>query len=79
MQMALCYKKLFKQLIDRNMMKKDLCQLAGISTTSISKLKKNQNVNTEIIEKICRALSCDVNDIMEYIPDTEESAGNCNE
>ncbi len=77
--MALCYKKLFKQLIDRNMMKKDLCQLAGISTTSISKLKKNQNVNTEIIEKICRALSCDVNDIMEYIPDTEESAGNCNE
>ena len=77
--MALCYKKLFKQLIDRNMMKIDLCQLAGISTTSISKLKKNQNVNTEIIEKICRALSCDVNDIMEYIPDTEESAGNCNE
>ena len=77
--MALCYKKLFKQLIDRNMMKKDLCHLAGISTTSISKLKKNQNVNTEIIEKICRALSCDVNDIMEYIPDTEESAGNCNE
>ncbi len=77
--MALCYKKLFKLLIDRNMLKKDLCQLAEISTTSVSKLKKNQNVNTEIIEKICRAMKCNVGDIMEFIPDFEESAGNCNE
>ena len=75
--MALSYKKLFKLLIDRSMMKKELCQLAGISTTSVSKLCKNQNVNTEIIEKICRALNCNVGDIMEFIP--EESTGDGNE
>ena len=75
--MALSYKKLFKLLIDRSMMKKELCQLAGISTTSVSKLGKNQNVNTEIIEKICRALNCNVEDIMEFIP--EESTGDDDE
>ena len=63
--MAFTYKKLFKLLIDRNMKKKDLCELAGISTTSVSKLGNNQNVNTEILEKICDALHCDVSDIME--------------
>ena len=63
--MAFTYKKLFKLLIDKNMKKKDLCQLAGISTTSVSKLGNNQHVNTEILEKICDALHCDVCDIME--------------
>lgn len=65
--MALSYKKLFKLLIDRNMKKKDLCQKAGISTSSVSKLAKNQNVNTEIIDKICNALNCRVEDIMEFV------------
>ena len=54
------------------MKKKDLQQLAGISAASITKLGKNENVNTEIIAKICTALKCDVSDIMEVIPDTEE-------
>lgn len=65
--MVISYKKLFKLLIDRNMKKKDLCAAAGISTTSVSKLAKNQNVNTEILEKICKALNCNTDDIMEYI------------
>lgn len=47
------------------MKKKDLQKLAGISSASITKLGKNENVNTEIIEKICIALKCDVCDIME--------------
>lgn len=63
--MALSYKKLWKLLIDRDMKKKDLQKLAGISSAPITKLGKNENVNTEIIEKICRALDCDVSDIME--------------
>ena len=63
--MGLSYKKLWKLLIDKDMKKKDLQQLAGISSTSITKLGKNENVNTEIIEKICVALDCDVSDIME--------------
>ena len=64
--MPITYKRLFKLLIDKDMKKKDLCEAADISTTSVTKLKNNQNVNTEIIEKICSALDCDVEDIMEY-------------
>lgn len=67
--MRISYKKLWKLLIDRDMRKKDLQNLAGISSTSITKLGKNENMNTEIIEKICNALECDVCDIMEM---TEE-------
>ncbi|MGN0363640.1 MAG: helix-turn-helix domain-containing protein [Bilifractor sp.] len=69
--MGLSYKKLWKLLIDRDMKKKDLQQLAGISSTSITKLGKNENVNTEIIEKICAALHCDVGDIMEMTEEKE--------
>lgn len=63
--MSISYKKLWKLLIDRDMKKKDLQKLARISSASITKLGKNENVNTEIIEKICIALKCDVCDIME--------------
>lgn len=66
--MAFTYKKLFKLLIDRDMKKKDLCKVASISTTSVTKLANDQNVNTEILEKICDALECDISDIVEVIP-----------
>ena len=56
--MTISYKKLWKLLIDKDMKKKDLQQLAGISAASVTKLGKNENVNTEIIEKICTALRC---------------------
>ena len=55
-------------LIDKDMKKKDLQQAAGISSTSITKLGKNENVNTEILEKICLSLQCDISDIMEILP-----------
>ena len=67
--MAISYKKLWKLLIDKDMKKKDLQKAAGISAASITKLGKNENVNTEIIEKICIALQCDVSDIMEMVED----------
>lgn len=73
--MGLSYKKLFKLLIDKNLKKKDLCKIADISTTSVSKLAKGQNVNTKIIEKICIALNCNVSDIMEYVPEINENKG----
>lgn len=63
--MAICYNKLWKLLIDRKMKKKDLQKLSGISSSSVAKLGKNENVNTEILQKICVALHCDVSDIME--------------
>lgn len=65
MTMAISYKKLWKLLIDKDMKKKDLQKLAGISSATVTKLGKNENVSTEIIQKICIALDCDVSDIME--------------
>jgi len=65
--MQISYKKLWKLLIDRDMLKKDLAEKAEISSTSIAKLSKNENVNTEILRKICTALQCDVADIMEMV------------
>ncbi|WP_278906899.1 helix-turn-helix domain-containing protein [Faecalitalea cylindroides] len=59
------YKKLWKLLIDKDLKKKDLQRMAGISSSSIAKLGRNENVNTEIINKICNALNCDTSDIME--------------
>ena len=65
--MEVSFKKLWKMLIDKDMKKKDLQRVAGISAASVTKLGKNENVNTEIIQKICVALQCDVSDIMEMV------------
>lgn len=69
--MHISYKKLWKLLIDRDMMKKDLAEKAQISSASIAKLGRNENVNTDILLKICTALKCDVSDIMEVVADLE--------
>ena len=67
--MVISYKKLWKLLIDKDLKKKDLPALAGISKSSITKLGHNDHVNTEILLKICVALDCDLFDIMELIPE----------
>lgn len=67
--MAISYKKLWKLLIDKDLKKKDLQAMAGISAASITKLGKNENVNTEILEKICLALNCKFSDIMDLTRD----------
>ena len=71
--MAISYKKLWKLLIDKDMKKKDLEQAAGIragiSSSSLAKLTKDENVTTEVLAKICIALGCTMDDIMEIIPD----------
>jgi DNA-binding Xre family transcriptional regulator len=64
---SLCYKKLWKLLIDRNMKKGDLRELADISQTTMAKLSKNQNVTTDILVRICAALDCDLNDIADIV------------
>lgn len=69
--MKISYKKLWKLLIDKEMMKKDLAEKANISSASIAKLGRNENVNTDILLRICEALECDVSDIMEVVDDTE--------
>lgn len=65
--------KLFKLMIDRNIKKKELREMSGVSATSIAKLGKGANVNTEVLLKICDALNCDVGDIMEFVPDDEHT------
>jgi DNA-binding Xre family transcriptional regulator len=65
--------KLFKLLIDRNIKKKELREMSGVSATSIAKLGKGVNVNTDVLLKICGALNCDIGDIMEFVPDNERS------
>ena len=70
--MAVSYKKLWKLLIDRDMMKKDLAAAADISNYTISKMSKGENVTVEILGKICKALHCKIDDIMEFIPDKED-------
>ena len=67
--MNVSYKKLWKLLIDKDMKKKDLREAAGISTSSMAKLGKNENVTTDVLVKICKALKCDISDIMEILPD----------
>lgn len=63
------YKKLWHLLIDRGMKKRELCKAASVSASSLSKLAKGENVNIDIIVRICRALGCSVDDIMEILPD----------
>lgn len=70
--MAICYKKLWKLLIDKEMQKKDLRLAAGLSTNVIAKLGKNENVSTEVLGKICKVLQCEITDIMEFIDDEAE-------
>ncbi len=67
------YKKLWKLLIDKDMNKQDLMAVTGISTTTITKLNKGRNVNTDILVRICNALKCDVSDIMEIIPEGDKN------
>ena len=66
--MKISYKKLWHLLIDKNMNKGDLQRIARISSTSIAKLSKGDNLQTEVLVKICAALNCDTSDIMEFEP-----------
>lgn len=66
--MGASYKKLWKMLIDKDMKKRDLCKLANVSSTSLAKLGKGENVNTDILIRICTALGCELGDIVEILP-----------
>lgn len=65
--MHFSYNKLWKLLIDRRINKKTLREMSGISATSVAKLGKGGNVNTDVLLRICNALNCDVGDIMEFV------------
>ena len=65
--MGMSYKKLWKLLIDRDMIKKDLREGSGLSTASMAKLYRNKNVNTDVIVRVCNFLRCDISDICEVV------------
>ncbi|MEG0190645.1 MAG: helix-turn-helix transcriptional regulator [Lachnospiraceae bacterium] len=69
--MTVSYKKLWKILIDKDMKKKDLVEEAGVSTYTINKLNKGENVTTDVLVKICKALDCSFDDIMEVVDETK--------
>jgi len=69
--MAVSYKKLWKLLIDHDMKKKDLAEKTGISSYTIAKMTKGENVTTDILVRICKTLNCNIEDIMEIV-DIEE-------
>ncbi len=71
--MAVSYKKLFHILIDKDISNVQLQKMAGYSANITTRLKNNTYVSLESIEKICKVLDCNVDDILEFVPDEEAS------
>ncbi|NCB77378.1 MAG: XRE family transcriptional regulator [Negativicutes bacterium] len=71
--MDVCYNKLFKLLIDKRMKKTELRQAIGVSPNTMSRLSNNEFVSMDVLVKICRALNCDIGDIVEVVPITNEA------
>lgn len=67
--MTISYKKLWHILLDRDLYKKDLIAIAGISEYTVKKLSRNENVSTEVLGKISKALDCTIDDIVEFLED----------
>lgn len=67
--MRISYNKLWKILIDKDMKRKDLQEAANVSSASIAKLGKGENISTDILLRICEALDCTIEDILETIKD----------
>lgn len=67
--MAVCYDKLFHMMIDRKMTNAQLKEQAGFSANIITRLKRNEYISIESIERICRIMNCGVDDILEFIPE----------
>ena len=73
--MAICYDRLFHMMIDKKITNVQLKDMAGISANIITRLKRNEYVSLESIEKICRTLSCSVDDILEFVPKVDNWLG----
>lgn len=67
--MVVNYNKLWKLLIDKKLMKKDLREMAGISTNAMARMGKGEDVSTQVLRKVCQALDCKIEDIVEIAPE----------
>lgn len=70
--MTVSYKKLWHILLDRDMKKKDLQEAAELTSYAMNKLSRDENVTTEILGKICKALDCSTDDIIEFLPQNDD-------
>ncbi len=69
--MPVSYKKLWKLMIDKNINKTELTHLAGITTNAMAKLGRDEDVKVNVLEKLCTTLDCTLDDIVEFVPDSE--------
>ena len=67
--MALCYKNLWKLLIDRDMTRKDLHRVSGVSQATLAKMSRGESVTASVLERICNSLDCKIENVMEITPD----------
>lgn len=74
--MAITYKKLFRLLIDKGMTNAELMEKAGFSANIITRIKRDNYISLDSIEKICKTLNCGVDDILEFIPNKKENGNN---
>ena len=77
--MAVSYNRLFKLMIDRKMRKKDLCELARVSTNTMSKMGRDEIVSLEVVDRICQTLNCRIEDVLEILPDSPDNGKSKNE
>ena len=66
---ALCYKKLWKLLIDHDMTRADLRGATGIAPATIAKMSRGESVGASVLERICASMQCNIGDIVDYVPD----------
>jgi len=71
--MALSYNRLWHVLVDKKMSKTDLRRAAGLTTNALAKFGKDESVPLETLEKVCRVLDCTFDDVVEIVPDKDES------
>ena len=67
--MALCYKKLWKLLIDKDMTRASLREATGIAPATISKMSRGEAIGANVLERICASMQCNIGDIVDYVPD----------
>ena len=73
--MAMCYKKLWKLLIDRDMTRADLREKTGLSPATLAKMSKGEAIGANVLERICETMQCNVGDVMDYVPETHRTQG----
>ena len=78
--MALCYKKLWKLLIDKDMTRASLREATGIAPATISKMSRGESVGASVLERICESLQCNIGDIVDYVPEVHRMQSvNCDD